>query len=183
MSKGGARPGAGIKKGTKFKRTLEKEAVARAFRERVFAHADHLFHAQLSRAVGSVMVFRVDEITDRSGKSKEVHTLVTEPDEIKLVLDSNGGQAGKVGANYYFVTAVAPDNKAIDSLLDRALGRAVQSIEITESPELVALRRSIVARAEQKGISYAEELRNYLDNYAGNVKPEIKEKLSSELVQ
>ena len=45
----------------------------------------------------------------------------------KRVLD-----AGIVGQNYYLVTTKQPDNKAIDSLLERGLGMAEAKIVITE---------------------------------------------------
>lgn len=132
--RGGARKGSGMKPGTKIKRTLQKEAVQRAYQQRIFTHADRLFTAQLARAVGSVMVYRVDEEEDANGKIKRVHTLVTDAEEIKEVLDETEGSAGVVNEHYYFVTEVPPDNKAIDSMLDRALGKSVQQVEVVQKP-------------------------------------------------
>ena len=40
--KGGKRPGAGRKKGTKLPKTLERDAVLRAVRERIMKNADLL---------------------------------------------------------------------------------------------------------------------------------------------
>ena len=135
MPRGGKRENAGAPKGTIQRRTLEKSAVARALRERTMAHADNLFNAQLTKALGSVMVFRVDEEEIGSGKTRRVHTHITNPDEIKKVLDENGNGAGKVGEDYYFVTNVLPDNKAIDSMLDRTFGKAMQPVEVSDISE------------------------------------------------
>ena len=86
MPRGGKRQNAGAPKGTIQRRSLEKSAVARALRERTMAHADNLFNAQLTKAVGSVMVFRVDEEETGGGKTKRVHTHITDPDSLLAAL-------------------------------------------------------------------------------------------------
>jgi phage terminase small subunit len=50
-----------------------------------------------------------------------------------------------------------------------------------EKPDerLESIKRTVQAKADDKGVSYEEELRNYLENYAA---PEFKEKLASELI-
>ena len=126
---GGKRPGAGRKPGGKNKKTLEKQAVQEAFNQRVLTQADAIFNAQLSLAVGSVKVFRVDEEEDDNGKIKRVHTLVTLPSEIKKVLDENDGESGMVGEDYYFVSPVLPSNSAIESMLNRAMGKPKETVE------------------------------------------------------
>lgn len=126
---GGKRAGAGKPRGKLSPKTLEKNAVQEAIRQRILKQADALFHAQLVNAVGSIQVFRVDE-EERDGKIKRVHTLVSDTDEIKEVLDAHDGGAGVVNDSYYFVNQIAPDNRAIDSLLDRTFGKATQSIDI-----------------------------------------------------
>lgn len=47
--------------------------------------------------------------------------------------------------------------------------------------ELVKLRNAIEAWAKKKGTTYETEVRLYLDNFSETVKPEIKDKLVSEL--
>ena len=153
MPRGGKRQNAGAPKGTIQRRSLEKAAVARALRERTMAHADNLFNAQLTKAVGSVMVFRVDEEEIGNNKTKRVHTHITNPDEIKRVLDENEGGAGIIGKDYYFVTNIAPDNKAIDSMLDRTFGKATQPVEVSEQSEdrAVQIAQDIYAELLKKG--------------------------------
>lgn len=129
MAKGGVRPGAGRKPGGKNKTTLEKQAVQEAFNQRVMTHADALFQAQLQIAVGSVRIYRVDE-TEENGKTKREHVLVTDPEEIKEVLDETEGGAGIVGDSYYFVTEVPPQNAAIESMLNRTLGKPKETHDL-----------------------------------------------------
>src|SRR5687767_6014078 len=99
MANGGARPGAGRPKGRRSKKTLERQAVQEAFNQRVMGHVDELFNAQLSLAVGSTRVFRVDE-EGEGEKKKRVHTLVTDAAEIKVFLDEHDGGAGEVDGTY-----------------------------------------------------------------------------------
>jgi hypothetical protein len=133
MARGGKREGAGAPKGKTQQRSLEKDAVMKEFRQRVMKQVDPLFNAQYAKAVGSVMVFRVDEEELENGKTKKVHVHITDPEEIKQVLDEHEGSAGIVGQSFYFVTDVLPDSKAIDSMLDRTFGKAQQSVEITDA--------------------------------------------------
>lgn len=51
------------------------------------------------------------------------------------------------------------------------------------SDELSQLKKQIEKRAEQKGVSYDEEVKNYLKLFGAEIKPEIKQELSSNLVQ
>lgn len=126
---GGKRPGAGRKPGSKTKATLEKEKVAEAFNQRVMAKADALFNAQLTLAVGSMKVFRIDETEGEGGKKKREYTHVTDPDEIKRLLDEHDGGNGVVDGAFYYFSEVMPDNRAIDSMLNRALGKPKETLE------------------------------------------------------
>jgi hypothetical protein len=159
MPRGGKRNNAGAPKGTVQRRSLEKAAVARAFRERTMKQADNLFNAQLAKAVGSIMVFRIDEEMTAAGKTKRVHTHITDPDEIKRVLDETSATGeGTVNGSYYFVTDIPPDNKAIDSMLDRAFGKAVQSIEVNDVTENKAVQMAQDLYASLLGKGFAEAL-------------------------
>lgn len=180
---GGKRIGAGRPSGAANNKTLEKLAIKKEFDQRVFKKAEKLFFAQYVKAVGSIIIFRRDEVESGNGKTKVEYVQVTEPEEIKAFLDAHDGSDGEANGKYYFIQKIAPDNKAIDSMFDRAFGRATQSIEISDKldVELSALKSKIEARANEKGVSYAGELKFFLENFAENVKPEIKQKLSDEL--
>jgi hypothetical protein len=127
--KGGAQPGGGRPKGSLNKSTLEQRKVLEAFNQRVMAKADALFNAQLTLAIGSMKVFRIDEIEGENGKKKREHVHVTDADEIKALLDEHDGAAGVVDGVYYYFQDVLPDNKAIEAMLNRALGKPKETLE------------------------------------------------------
>ncbi len=145
MPRGGKREGAGKKPGSKHKATLEKIRVAEAFNQRVMNAADALFNAQLTLATGSMKVFRIDEEITESGKVKRVHVHITDPDEIKALLDEHDGSAGVVKDKYYYFSEVLPDNRAIDSLLNRALGKAPEKIIVASEEADAAIDAAIEA--------------------------------------
>lgn len=146
MALGGKRPNAGRPKGTKLPKTLEKEAVIAAFRQRVFKIANSLVTAQTSLAKGQQMIFRMDPQYEtkfsKDGVERKVKTglkkskLVTDPDEIANYLDELEGAPGEIDDSYYFITTKEPNNQALDSLLDRALGRPKESLEVIDSRTL-----------------------------------------------
>jgi hypothetical protein len=147
---GGRRPGAGKKPGTKTKATLEKQAVAEAFNQRVMNKADALFNAQLTLAVGSMKVFRIDQEGEGKAK-KKVHVHVTDADEIKALLDEHDGCAGVVDGVFYYFSDVLPDNRAIDSMLNRTLGKPTGHVKVeTIDPKKVAAEaiRTILSETE-----------------------------------
>lgn len=129
MARGGKRENAGRKVGSKGKATLERQKVLEAFNQRVMAKADALFNAQFTLATGSAKVFRVDETTDDKGKVKREHVHVTDADEIKRLLDRHDGAPGEVDGAYYYLTDIPPDNRAIDSLMNRAFGKPKETLE------------------------------------------------------
>lgn len=126
---GGKRPGAGRPKGKPTQKTLEKQKVLAAFNQRVMAKADALFNAQLMLAVGSMKVFRIDEVEGEGGKTKREHVHVTDPDEIKSLLDEHDGMSGTVDGVYYYFTDVSPDNKSIEAMMNRAFGKPKDQVE------------------------------------------------------
>jgi hypothetical protein len=126
MPKGGKRLGAGRPKGSLAQSTIERMAAEEAFKARVVNAVDRLFNSQLALAQGVTQLFRIDEVGTGKDKHRE-HTLVTDPDEMKRVLDEVEGE-GTVDENYYYLTTKAPDNKAIDSMLDRTFGKAVTKL-------------------------------------------------------
>lgn len=130
MPKGGRQPGAGRPVGSKNKSTLEKQAAEKELHNRILGSVDRLFNAQLSLAQGVSHVYRIDEVGEGKQKKRE-HNLVTDPDEIKSFLDECDGGNGTVDGAYYYITTKEPDNKAIDSMLDRVFGRATNKTEVT----------------------------------------------------
>ncbi len=117
---GGARPGAGRKPGKPNQRTLEKTAVRRAIEQRILRKADRIHNAQFALAVGSYSIFRID--TDKNGTRS--HTLVTDDDEAGNILDAlQGRDQGQIEDSFAIVQYNKPDNRAIDSMLNRVFGK------------------------------------------------------------
>lgn len=147
-NRGGRRPGAGRPKGRFDGDTQAKNAALKEFRRRVATHADALFNAQYRLAVGVTYVYKI-ELT---ANNKENHVLVTDPDEIKRYLDGNV-------EGVYYISTEKPDNKAADSLLDRAFGRPQQSIDLSSDPE-----RPIIPQRNLDALSKSElrQLRDIL---------------------
>jgi hypothetical protein len=146
MPRGGKRAGAGKPKGTKHAATITKEAVLLAVKQRVMQNADKIVNAQLIRAIGSVMVFKVEE----KAKGKPEHILVTDPETIKQVLDTGEGTNCSVDGAFYLVTEVPPETKAGDSLLDRTFGKAQQNIEVRSENDIAAIANKLANIMVQK---------------------------------
>lgn len=126
---GGYREGAGRPKGSMNAETLERKRAGEEYRLRIAEHAEHLFNAQFSLAVGTQLLFRVDH--DEKGSPKPA-VQVTDEKEIKQFIDELGAQDGEMnGSSYYFIAAQKPDNKAIKDMLDRSFGKAKENIDIT----------------------------------------------------
>ena len=135
---GGKREGAGQKQGTIQEKTKKKLEALKQFKIRGRKNIDKLFNAQLSLALGNTFMYKVNKTESKYGKTtKRKHTIVTNQNEIKKVLDETDGKAGLVDEDYYYLATKAPDNKAIDSLLDRILGKAPQGIDLTTKGEKV----------------------------------------------
>lgn len=132
---GGARPGAGRPAGSKNESTIQKLHALKLFRERVYKQTDRLMNAQLSLAYGVQHVMCKETETLDNGKTRTTTRVVTDVDEIIQFLDDKVDTDG--GKKYYYITTAVPDNKAIDSLFDRAYGKAQQAIDIGFDPEQV----------------------------------------------
>jgi len=175
--RGGKRPGAGRPIGALSKQTLERNAVKAALEQRILQKADELHNAQYALAVGSLCIFRVEQ----DGKKKK-HILVTDTDEIKEVLDTNEGTSGKVGESYYIVSTQQPDNKAIDSMLDRVFGKAPQTIEINHNEtvdKILPIIRACFAYLETEG-SIEDKKRELIRMLLGDKGVDI-DKIAAEL--
>jgi hypothetical protein len=115
--KGGKREGAGRPRGSRNKLTKEAKKKERTIKERVIKNLDALINSQLSIAKGQNFLFEI-QMKNVGGRRKPLHIQVTDPKRIKAFLD------GDLEGEYFYVTAKEPDNKAIESLLDRAFGKS-----------------------------------------------------------
>lgn len=120
---------------------MKKEAVLEEYRQLVLTDARRLFFSQSVLAHGQTFLFRIDKI--KVGKNKWINgepKLVTDPDEMESYLygvaqNANGDVEDDKdpSAAYYFLTAREPNNQAIDSMLDRAFGKAKQMVGLEGS--------------------------------------------------
>jgi hypothetical protein len=136
---GGSRSGAGRKPGSQNEKTLIIAKEHEALQQFILQNVQPLFLAQLALAKGISHVYRVST-GPRGGRTDP--ELVTKPDELHEAIqaihagggygdveeDEGGADGEAITHRYYFVTTKSPDNKAIDSLLDRAFGKSVQRI-------------------------------------------------------
>jgi len=120
---GGPRKGAGRPEGQENEATKDKRIVQEEIKQRVLRSSDSLITSQMTLAKGIQMLYRIDE-DDEGKKSKPI--LIESQEEIESYLA--GEYEGT--SDYYFITTERPDNKALDSLLDRTFGKARQNIGI-----------------------------------------------------
>lgn len=133
---GGKQENAGRPKGKKNASTIEREAILELIKNKTAERAMKLIERQTMLGYGSMKVFRIDTRTVGTGKDKkrirEKPVLVTDDDEIIAALDYQyaHGESPNDDDTYYFVTIKDPENKAIDSLLDRTFGKAKENIAV-----------------------------------------------------
>lgn len=129
MARGGKRPGAGRRPGSKGKKTLEKELELQYIKDRVTAAKKKIVDAQISLAQGVSFLFRIDKVRKKNGDIafEKKPVLVTNEEEIEGYL---AGDFEEDDDSYYYITAIKPENAAIDSLLDRTIGKPKQTTEL-----------------------------------------------------
>lgn len=138
----GGYPGAGRPKGKKEPQTIEREAALIEYKRKVAKHADILYNNQLHLAEGISYLFHIH--TDSKGNRSKPE-LVTSQGMIEQYL---AGELENDENEYYFITTERPDNKAIDSMLDRTFGKAAQSIDVTSDGEPITFT-NVVPRPEK----------------------------------
>jgi len=123
----------GRKPGGKNQATIEKDEAKRLFEERILRNIQGLLTSQMNIAKGASYVYRIH----KEKGQQPVHILVSDPDEIKDFLDELEGGNGTLeqGGDYYYITTKAPENKALDSLIDRVFGKA--PLELKHSGEII----------------------------------------------
>ena len=123
---GGARIGSGRPKGKMNEDTKLRMLAKKHFIDRVANNADKLFNAQLNRAIGETYLMCTTTIADGNKQHKET-TIITNQETIKAYLDDT---LDKEDNEYYYISTKPTDNMAIQSLLDRAFGRAAEKVTI-----------------------------------------------------
>lgn len=120
---GGKRKGAGRKKGSLGKKTLEKKIVEEALRQRVLRNTQMLLDSQFTIAKGCNYLYYIEKNDKGQKMGKPIRVTDRFTIEAYLADELEDSQ------NYYFMTTEKPSNQAVDSLLDRTFGKALQSVD------------------------------------------------------
>lgn len=158
---GGARPGAGHPKGTKNKATKERLLVEEEFRRRAIATADELMNSQMALTLGVSCLYRVETKTTKNGIVKSKPVQIKNQKDIEAYL---AGEYDDSDTAYYYITTDKPDNKAIDSLWDRVLGKPTMRTELTGAEGEPLIDNAKIAEAN-KALSV------FLHDNNGNYEP------------
>jgi hypothetical protein len=136
-NKGGKRPGAGRKKGSKHKSTIEREKILELAKDIIAGRTKRLIDTQSILAMGAIKVFVIRSHWEGVGKNKKLvkskAEIVSDDDEISMALDAEFGEGDSPNDenSYYFVVTKDPDNSAIESLLNRTFGKATENKNLT----------------------------------------------------
>jgi hypothetical protein len=159
---GGARPGAGRKKGGMNYTTKKRLAIRKAFEDRIHKNADMLLNAALNKALGET--YLICKVTERDSKGKATrvyHETVTDPRVIVEYLDGEleDGDSISDTDNYYYMSTKPVDMVAVKELYDRAFGKPLQKTDLTTGGDKLGVGLSadqaeqlIKARANRSNI-------------------------------
>lgn len=155
VTKGGYRPNSGRPRGSKNKMTKDIKAREKTIKERIVKNLDELVNSQLSLAKGLFFMYEI-RMRNVGGRRRPEHIQVTDPKKIKAFLD------GELEGEYYYISAKAPDNRAIDSLLDRAFGKATTETNVNHDFTINVLdygKKELIAEpVEAKEVEVVTEL-------------------------
>lgn len=119
----------------KHKKTLLKEEVFKQVQDRLVERALKLIDTQTVIAHGTIKVYKIVTHYEGSGKNRRKvrgkPELVENDSEIAAAIDYEYGDGDSPSTDdeYFFVSTKDPDNKAIQSQIDRVMGKAPQKIE------------------------------------------------------
>lgn len=154
---GGARDGAGRPKGSMNDATKMRMAAKKLVLERIANNADALLNAQMSIALGTTLLFKIEE--DSKGNRKKPE-MVDDVATVTAFIEQNPGDyEGTIDgddATYYFITTKVPDNRALKDMFDRAFGKPEEKLDLTTDGkplEPVALDAAIIARMRNASTS------------------------------
>lgn len=117
-SRGGARPGAGKKKGTLWKSTITKQLAREEARLHIQAHLPRMFNAQIEAACGVAHLM----LRNTDGTWQKAPERIT-AEEIELVLNGD--------PNRYFIATKDPNTQAFTILAAYALDKPAEQVKVT----------------------------------------------------
>lgn len=111
-----------VRRGKRAKKDLEKVKVQAKVDQKIMQMADKLISSQAVSAFG---YYKMVTITVDSDGHKSVETIRDEKEFDRLL------EEGELGQDYFIVAAKDPDAKSAEMLLNRALGKAVEKLELS----------------------------------------------------
>lgn len=131
--KRGQKPGHNGRTGYRAPQTIERMTAKRLMIQRITQSTDGLLNAQLNKAHGET--FLMCRTTTGKGREKRVSVdVVTDTETIKAFLMDDGDTLNHDGGDddkyYYYISKKPADNNAIQSLFDRAYGKATEKVEL-----------------------------------------------------
>jgi hypothetical protein len=111
---------------------INEEEIEEVFKKRIALHSNQLLTAMLSAALGQQFLYKVVETIDEKGKLRQKHVQVTDPEEIQMYLDNPLEGNGR---DYFYITEKQPDINAVNSLLDRFMGRPTTKVVGASNPD------------------------------------------------
>lgn len=138
-SHGGKRENSGREKGSKNKKTKEQEVIRQEFKDRVLKSMGELINSQMNLAKGCQFLFVIEtyKYKDKSGKWKEERKKPKIVESQSVIEQYLAGELDEEDDEYYFMTTQKPDNRSLDSLIDRVFGKAMQSMDLTSGGESI----------------------------------------------
>lgn len=136
MGHGGKRPGSGKPKGVKWASTLEKNAAREMTRQYVTERLQPILRAQIAHAQGIGHLFT----RDKNGKFSRVED---EAQMDQLLAEGTEGQ-------HYWIFTKDPSVQAATELLNRALDKPSESVEMNVTGSLDIVSKLQAARARLK---------------------------------
>jgi hypothetical protein len=118
MPRGGKRKGAGIKKGFKYQKTLEKEATGAIVREMVSAEVRAMTEAQIAEAKGIKFLVVRDKKTGKFLRVTDARTKLGDREEIIEVWEKD------------------PSTQAFTDLMNRTIGKPVEAVDLATSGKI-----------------------------------------------
>lgn len=120
-------------------RVLARKEALDIYKDHVSRITEQLAQAQVFNALGNTFLVKREKKAkyDSSGKKVGTKYEYVNVEDPKLILEflneNDGADSGELNEDYYFMTTKKPDNKAIDSLLDRTHGKPQQTIVTSDS--------------------------------------------------
>lgn len=150
MAKGGPREGAGRRTGSRNKKTLVQEAERKAFVQLALENLRPIFRKQLLLAMGQTFVYR-KEYHGKGATLRIEHVLLEKPHEIADALDTiaNNDFQDPEG-EYVYISTKSPENRALDSILDRSIGKPATPISGVKGEPLEVVTVIQYAKPEGK---------------------------------